>query len=75
LPAQAHSRPGLELLHEPGLVEPDGDDLAALVADPRIDDRQVSSRAAHRDRTHLAGDRGLLLGQQVAIRRSGTAAS
>ena len=40
LAAQAHARPGLQLLGQPDLVEPDGRDLAALVGDPRLHDRE-----------------------------------
>ena len=40
LAAQAHAGPGLQLLGQPELVEPDGGDLAALVGDPRLDDRE-----------------------------------
>ena len=53
------------------LVEPHRDDLAALVTDPRVDDRQVSPRSPHRDRPHLACDRRLLPRSRSAIGRSG----
>ena len=65
LAAQAHVRPGLQLLLEPRLVEPDRDDLTTLVADPGVDDRQIPPRSPHRDRPHLARDGGLLPREQV----------
>src|SRR5205823_11498669 len=40
LPAQPDACAGLELVGEPDLVEPDRGDLAALVRDSRLDDRQ-----------------------------------
>jgi hypothetical protein len=65
LPAQADTRPRLQALLEPGLVEPDGGDLIALVGDPRLHDRQVAPGSPDRDTPHFARDRGLLLGEQV----------
>ena len=65
---EAHMRPGLQLRLQPGLVEPHRDDLAALVTDPSVDDRQVSPRSPHRDRPHLARDRRLLPREQVCDR-------
>ena len=62
LAAQAHARPGLELVGEPDLVEPDRGDLAALVGDARLDDREPAPGAAHRGADDRAADRDLVLG-------------
>ena len=70
--AAARACPGCSFSSSQAWLNQTADDLAALVADPRVDDRQVAPRPAHRDRAHLAGDRGLLLGR--AGRRSGARA-
>ena len=57
LTAQPHARPRLQPLGEPGLVEPDCPDLAALVRDPCVDDREVAPGPSHGDAPDLSRDR------------------
>jgi hypothetical protein len=69
LSTQAQPRPGLQLVGEPRLVEPDCRDLAALVAHGGLQNGQPTSCRADRDAPHLAGDHRLLLAEQVRDRR------
>ncbi len=64
--AQPDMRARLELVREPGLIEPDRRDLTAVVGDARLDDRQASPRSPNGRPNDLARDRDLLLaGEQV----------
>src|SRR6266508_2124996 len=54
-------RARLELVREPGLVEPDGCDLPALVGDTGLDDREPPPGPTDRRPDDLARDRDLLL--------------
>ncbi len=65
LAAEAHTRPGLELVLQPVLVEPDGRDCAAVVRDGRRQDRQPAARAPQRDAADLTDDHRLLLAEEV----------
>ena len=65
LAAQAYPRSGPKLVLQPGLVEPDRGDLVALVGHAGLNDCEPSRGTAQFHALHLAGDRGLLLGQQV----------
>ena len=68
--AQADPRAGLEPVLEPCLVEPDGGDLAGLVGDSRLHELKPAG-ALDADAQHLAGDRRLLLAEQVGDRQLG----
>ena len=69
--AQPDSRPGLELLGEPSLVEPGRLDLARAVRDAGLDEREPSARPPETHAAHLAGDRHLLLGRHLGNRPLG----
>ena len=66
--AQAHLRPGRQAVGDPGLVEPDRVDLATVVTDADVLDGQAPRRPPARGAHHGAGDRDLLLAEQVADR-------
>ena len=58
---QPHAAPGLELVGDPRLVEPDRPDRAGVVGDRRLDDREPPARPALRDALDLDLDRDLLV--------------
>ena len=75
--AQADPRAGLEPVLEPCLVEPDGGDLAGLVGDSRLHELKPAG-ALDADAQHLAGDRRLLLAEEIGdrqLRRRGLVAA
>ena len=54
-----------QLLGQPFLVEPHGGDRVRVVLDPGGDDGQAATRTPNSDRAHHAGNRHLLLREQV----------
>ena len=68
LAAQADVGSRLQLLRQPRLVEPDGRDLTAPVAHPRLHEREPSARPLHRRAAHRARDRHLLAREQAGDR-------
>ena len=68
--AQPDPRAGLEPVLEPCLVEPDGGDLAGLVGDAGLHELEPP-RSLDADAQDFAGDRRLLLAEQVGDRQLG----
>ena len=65
---RADPRAGLEPVLEPCLVEPDGGDLAGLVGDARLHELEPAG-ALDADAQHLAGDRRLVLAEEIRDRQ------